>query len=464
MMQVPHARLARNAQVSNADPLPKASLTRLTANLQLWCEFNSWQVCKSCKTIQPRDLDPQGLRKLLSPWVGKSSCIFCRSTKAPPVLSMPEDCLQNLPSNVLEAMVPVKANFGPLLESKDQFGRGNGYRFHSSMVTFSWQLHSIEDRVAKLFPAERRLANAALEWLWDNTGTNRTQSAFGDFWQEHEVFLQKQPNPDAKTAKRWLRFIEAEGLECALWPHLFTQRQQCMTWARLQSTTRQARGAHRSTLAERFDFVLPAEDEEGAEPPADVVGCKRHYMALIFSPVLDVSLSYEILHFSYDLNLWSDLGSKRNLQLGIPMRLMLKNHSFSSEYWKDMHRGLVDLTRQKGFPPVFSTHSPLEWSWPLHQHIVEAMEQGRRGRACKDISKIINSRLFVRFLMTEIVGRAPVQAVCNIRSWKLFTRHTCSFSLVSISFLGRTIQRKGSAATSRSNSCRENVPTERKPP
>ena len=43
------------------------------------------------------------------------------------------------------------------------------------------------------------------------------------------------------------------------------------------------------------------------------MGVKRHYMALLFSPILDVSLSYEILHFSYDLHLWSDLGSKRNL-------------------------------------------------------------------------------------------------------------------------------------------------------
>ena len=147
--------------------------------------------------------------------------------------------------------------------------------------------------------------------------------------------MEKHPRPDDKAAKRWLRYIEKEGLECVLWPHLFTQRKQCLTWARLQSTTRQAKAAHRSTLAERLDAPLLEEDEE-AEPPADVVGVKRHYMALLSSPILDVGLSYEILHFSYDLNLWSDLGSKRNLQLGLPMRLMLKNHSFSSEYWKDM--------------------------------------------------------------------------------------------------------------------------------
>ena len=79
---------------------------------------------------------------------------------------MPEACLQGLTRSILEAIAPVQANFGPMLESKDQFGRGNGYRFHASMVTFSWHYKSIEDRIRVLFPAERLVAEAALEWLW----------------------------------------------------------------------------------------------------------------------------------------------------------------------------------------------------------------------------------------------------------------------------------------------------------
>jgi len=380
MMKVPHERMTREAATSNKDPLPPAACSRQTANLQLWCEFNSWQICSQCKTIQPRELTPQGMSSLLSPWCTKSACIFCRNRRPHPELKVPEACLLNLPQKILEAIAVVTADFGPVLESKDRFGRGNGYRFHAKMVTFSWQLSSVEARTAALTAQERVLAEAALEWLWEHTGPGPEDTAFGDFWSAHEEFLTKHPSPDPRQAKRWLRFIESEGLETVLWPHIFTQRKQCLTWARLQGTARQARGAFRSTLAERMEAEYPAEEGE-EEAPADVVSCKRHYMALLLSPLLDVSLSYDILHFSYDLQLWSDLGSKRNLQLGVPMRLMLRNHSFSSEYWKDMHRGLVDLTKQKGFPPVFSTHSPLEWSWPTHLHIVKAMEQGRRGGA-----------------------------------------------------------------------------------
>ncbi|CAL1162600.1 unnamed protein product [Cladocopium goreaui] len=298
MMKVPHDRLERNADVSNRDPLPKAQQTRQTVNLQLCCEFNSWQICGACNSAQR-----------------SHTCGHAQDSVAMGEQVNLHLLPQGLTRSILEAICPVQANFGPLLESKDQFGRGNGYRFHSSMVTFSWHCRSIEDRVAGLFPAERIVAEAALE-------------------------------PDDKAAKRWLRYIEKEGLECVLWPHLFTQRKQCLTWARLQSTTRQAKAAHRSTLAERLDAPLLEEDEE-AEPPADVVGVKRHYMALLFSPILDVGLSYEILHFSYDLNLWSDLGSKRNLQLGLPMRLMLKNHSFSSEYWKAKALGCRVLRLRK---------------------------------------------------------------------------------------------------------------------
>ena len=318
MMKVLHDRLKRNADVSNRDPLPKAQQTRQTVNLQLCCEFNSWQICGACNSAQR-----------------SHTCGHAQDSVAMGEQVNLHLLPQGLTRSILEAICPVQANFGPLLESKDQFGRGNGYRFHSSMVTFSWHCRSIEDRVAGLFPAERIVAEAALEWLRENSGPEQEQSAFGELRQEHEWLPEKHPRPDDKAAKRWLRYIEKESLECALWPHLFTQRKQCLTWARLQSTTRQAKAAHRSTLAERLDAPLLEEDEE-AEPPADVVGVKRHYMALLFSPILDVGLSYEILHFSYDLNLWSDLGSKRNLQLGLPMRLMLKNHSFSSEYWKDM--------------------------------------------------------------------------------------------------------------------------------
>ncbi|CAJ1386814.1 unnamed protein product, partial [Effrenium voratum] len=319
MMQQAEPRLPRGAEVSNEDIVAKAAATRLAANLQLWAEFNSWQVCDSCGALQPRDLSPAGLRGLLRPHCDARHCIFCRSARPAPRPQPPPDALRSLSLDVRQALQPAEPDFG------------------------------------------RRLQAAR---------------AYADFYWEHESFLANNAGCDARARRRWLRFMEKEGLECALWPDLFLERQHCLTWARLQSSSRQARGSERSTLEERLNFDPLGE----ASPPEEATGPKRSYMALVLSPILDFSLSYELLHFAFDLGLWTDLGAKRNLNLGTPLRLLLKGHSFSSEYWRDMHRALVDLTRQKGYPPIFATHSPLEWSWPNHCHILDAMRKGRRGR------------------------------------------------------------------------------------
>lgn len=371
MMGVPHERLPRGAQLKNRCPLPRAETNQLSQGLQLWCEYNSWQVCSTCRRIQPRDLTVDGMETVLSPWCPKSLCLFCKNLRSLPTLDSPVEVLQHLPSEVLEALCPLEANYGPHQVSTDRFGRGNGYRVYAAMVTFAWKPLTVQEAVRSLRHADhRRAAETALDWLWEHSGPGAEESAYGEFWEEQEAFRAKNPSADARQRKRWLRFIERDGLECALWPHLFQRRNQCMTWARLQSASRQARGEHKTTLVERG---WPEEhfDIEHKVPP-DMAGTKRAYMALLFSSVLDPSLSYEILHFTYDLNLWTDLGSKKNLHTGVPLRLMLKNHSFSSEHWLSMHRAVVDLVRQKGYPPIFST--------PQSVRVVVPQPRARLGR------------------------------------------------------------------------------------
>ena len=354
MMRQSEPRLPRSAEVSNEDPLPKAASTRLAANLQLWAEYNSWQVCDSCGALQPRDLAPAGLRGLLRPNCNAKHCIFCRSARPAPRPQPPPDALRGLSLAARQALQP-----------------------------FSWAAVSVADKIAALPQPAQGAARRAFDLLLARSGPAKDQSAYADFYWEHESFLANNAGCEARARRRWLRFLEKEGLECALWPDLFLERQHCLTWARLQSSSRQARGSERSTLEERLNFDPLGE----ANPLKEATGLKRSYMALVLSPVLDFSLSYELLHFAFDLGLWTDLGAKRNLNLGTPLRLLLKGHSFSSEYWRDMHRALVDLTRQKGYPPIFATHSPLEWSWPNHCHILDAMRKGRRGGADKKRDK-----------------------------------------------------------------------------
>lgn len=381
MFHVPHERLARNAPVSNEDPLPKAKSSHLAANLQLWCEYNSWQICSDCHCLQPRELTPKGLDELLSPWCPPKNCIFCRALSTQPAIH-PEStpaALSNLPAEVRVALRPLAINLGPEERARDSFGRGSGYRRHAAMVTFAWQEQSVEDRLDQLNPEHKAVAQEALRWLLQNSGPSKTQTAYGAFYREHRNFLEmwaSEGDTSSRTHRRWLRFLEREGVECAIWPDLFWQRQLCLTWVRLQASSR--KHAPQNAASNLCHDWLQLDSEDELE--ADVVGgTKRRYMALVLSPTLDYAASYEILHFTFDLNLWTALGAKRNLRTGVPMRLLMKHHSFSAEYWREMHQALVDLTRQKGYPPLFSTHSPFEWSWPNHCWILDAMRKTRRG-------------------------------------------------------------------------------------
>lgn len=221
MCRVPAARLERLAAVSSADPLPKASQSYEAAALQIWCEFNSWAICAVCKAAQPRELTVEGVQKILSPYVPKSLCIFCKNLRAPPRAELTAAELQGLPAAVAKALCCVEPDFGPEECSRDRFGRGNGYRVHMALVTFSWPESSVEDQIAALDQAGRQMAEAALEWLLNHSGPSKNESAYATFYKAHHEFLAKHPQAERCQRRRWLRFLEAEGLECALWPHLF---------------------------------------------------------------------------------------------------------------------------------------------------------------------------------------------------------------------------------------------------
>ncbi len=375
-------RHERGAPVSNADPLPKAQLTRRQSNLQLWCEFNSWKVCGNCKSMIPRILEPAGLDGLLDPICSSRECVNCKPDAAqgatvPTVASTPE-ALRGLTVAARAALRPVQPDFGQEQRSKDSRGRANGYREHTAMVSFTWQTTTVEEQIESLpTSAERKQAKRALRWLLRNSGKRARDSAYGEFYSEHRDFLDKDPR-SSKMFHRPLRFIERVGLECALWPDFFPCREDTLTWVRGQTFSRKVR-AQGSTLEERY-CGAEGDESDDAEEPGGCKSTKRAYAALALAPALDVGTSYEVMHFAFDLNLWTALGSKRNSGTGVPLRLMLKGHPFSPEYWKELHWALVDLVRQRGYPPLFTTTAPFEWSFPYHVWVVDAMSKARLGR------------------------------------------------------------------------------------
>ena len=76
-------------------------------------------------------------------------------------------------------------------------------------------------------------------------------------------------------------------------------------------------------------------DEDGSDGDVDrpqrgegAHSTKRAFIALALCPDISFGAVYEVLHFAYDLNLWSSLGAKRNLQTSVPMRVLLISETF----------------------------------------------------------------------------------------------------------------------------------------
>ena len=61
----------------------------------------------------------------------------------------------------------------------------------------------------------------------------------------------------------------------------------------------------------------------------------------------------------------------------------LESKIFSSEYWKWQHQCLIDSVRQFGFPTLFITISPSEWSFPIPLASANAgIVRFRRNQPC----------------------------------------------------------------------------------
>ena len=412
-------RHERNSEVPNETGLPPAKRSRLAADLEQWSTFDSWAICEECSVMQPRNLVPKNFGRLLSPYITAKACNRCRAkgtTCAPSVEDVPKK-LQGLSKEATLALSPLVIDVGPEVRAQNK----SGYRQHTGMIRFSWHEDSVRDRIEDIENSmDKQAAMKAYKYL-----LRQETSAYAEFIQEHKAFLRKHPNATEKQRKVWLRFIEREGLECALWPTLFWETSMTFTWARARDPKRQAHeqaeplerrlnaGRPRRSMTDDEAEVDNAREED--DEPEYVARVKRTFAALAMSPVLDYGGSYELLHFIYDLNLWSALGSKKGLGLdSVPMRLMMRGHTFSPVYWRDVHRALIDMVRQRGFPQIFWTTAPYEWSFPYHEHVKDTMQKMLRER----LHLPVHETLHMVHVLTQCVR--GLRTGKNAKTW---TRH-----------------------------------------
>ena len=387
-------RLRRNSeQIDNDTSLAPAKVSDLARHFERWCEYNSWTICSGCSLLAPRDLNEQTLTKNASVLGPAAACVHCSGSRPGTVPQKPDvpEALHDLSEVVRAALVPLEVDVGPVVRAQNQGGYATGYRQHSTMMRFRWKPQRVQAAVEELPRAERRVARAAFRYLMSQDA----DCAYHLFVAEHDAFLAENPEADERQRRRRLQFLERTGLECALWPWLFWKTDMTFTYERATDPRRLARQSTETLegvlqgQARKRQRVRPgggideASSDEGDGEAEDSLlrhSVKRRFQRLALSPLLDYGSEFHILQFVFDLHLWSDLGSKKNLGSGVPMRVMMKGNSFSPLYWKDVHFTLLDAVRQLGYPKLFFTLAPYEWSFPYHVAVRDAMAKQLRAR------------------------------------------------------------------------------------
>ena len=447
----------------------------LATSMEEWCQEFAWRTCKSCHRMVTAPLHESNLtgkpgRK--SKVVQK--CSHCSKGTGYPTVS-PEDIpevLRNLTENVLWALRPLEPDVGPVAKAR------HGYRVHTDMIRFWWRTETVEEQLAMLEDEEE----CGHAWDAYQHLVADPESSYGRFVAMHKKFLQRNRaaiEVDERRLQLPRRALEEEGLECAVWPHLYPKTAWCETHVRLQDVrrkeSRQGRARSRrrnkpaaaaagtankssssssitssdsdssnSSSSEETSVAAarPQAEEAEAEPAAEEAetesddeeedaaplhfaregrnSAKSSYLAKVLGPTLGYGSTYELFQFVYDLWLWSSLGAKKNT-VAAPMRLAMAGYSFSPEYWQSRHAGLVDLVKQLGLPTLFLTIAPYEWSWPFHKWVEDEAAKMLRARLQLPVAETLH---IAHVLAQTVVGfltganRQAQKSHGNTKAWR----------------------------------------------
>ena len=349
---------------ANDTGLPRAEITPMAAMLEDWCKHGAWGICSQCYSLEPRHLKEVDTRRVAGPAL--PNCRWCRRDGTASVRSVKDvpRRLRGLTTEIVQALRPLDVDCGPYQRPL------HGYRVHTALLRLLWSEASVESKIAELEPrAARKQAEKAFKFLMQSR-----DSEYAAFVEQHRRFLRANSEPSEADRRRPLQMLEAPGLETALWPDLYWDSNFCETVERATDARRLRRQGllHEARNSEDEDEAADAEAGRGS--------LRRSFLKKVLGPILDYAGEYELLQFVFDLSLWSDLGSKRYAQPRVPLRILLKGAPFTPAYWAVRHAAVMDLQRQCGYPVLFKTWAPYEWSAPYHKALLRHMDALFRSR------------------------------------------------------------------------------------
>ena len=123
--------------------LPAAATSERARYVELFCKFGSWAICKECRSLQPRPLEPMDTRRIAAAEMTGKACKQCKGKHWVP---QPEDIpgpLRKLSMKLAKVLRPLDLDVGPVKKAN------NGYRIHSSMTRLSWSKAAVLEKIRK---------------------------------------------------------------------------------------------------------------------------------------------------------------------------------------------------------------------------------------------------------------------------------------------------------------------------
>ena len=218
-----------------------------------WCLQHSWGVCGQCHRLVKRALRETNISGKKPPSLAVHSCGFCKKGSGYKTVShgdLPLE-LQNLSDAALWALQPVHPDVGFASCAR------HGYRVHTDMIRFWWNPYPVVEQIEWLEDdADKAAARAAYRYLMA-----AQDSSYKDFVAWHNQFLRRYgadlAGPEDRKLQLPRRVLEEEGIECAVWPHLYPRTKMCETHVRKQDARRLERAAAAAASAASA-FPAPA--------------------------------------------------------------------------------------------------------------------------------------------------------------------------------------------------------------
>ena len=285
-------------------------------DLQFWAKYQSWTFCANCGLLDPR--------KLLPPFRKRSATtLFIQCKCSTGTYEVPST--DDVPLILRTLTIEDQRLLSPFVVHCGDYRRiFNGYRQRTGPFRVSWYSTPVRDRLDEIVDEDRRdrLLQAYYYLL------NSAESSYCHFIR---MQLRGERRPFLYEIHSSPRY---RGVECALWPALY----------------------YRTSLCES---VLEGQNNRASG--------KISYMHKVLSGVVDFAINYDILHYQYDRWLFKTITGAVNASKasGCSPNRSLENKSFSKTFWQHQHLFLIDAVHQYGFPSLFITLSPYEWTFPF---------------------------------------------------------------------------------------------------